>query len=173
MNPFNWPGPEFLLFYLVFGASVLAAQWWRKRSPEDTPSEPFDLGDPYLIAFLQGKEPALAQPRSRATKVDERGSTYSRFSTPTEPRPSGSGPPHERGSSMAGCTISFVLTKGRLTELGRKTLADAMHLYPGIPGRAAQGASRLSPREVQGASAFRGMAPQSTVPETSGGCSSS
>jgi uncharacterized protein (TIGR04222 family) len=61
MNPFDWRGPEFLLFYLLLAAVALAAEWWLKRVRESSPGEAFSLGNPYLIAYLQGAEPAVAR----------------------------------------------------------------------------------------------------------------
>jgi uncharacterized protein (TIGR04222 family) len=53
MNPFDLRGPEFLVFYAVFAAlTVLAARHWI-RTAEPVSSEPVNLTDPYLIAYLR------------------------------------------------------------------------------------------------------------------------
>ena len=54
MPPFNLPGPEFLLFYLVFGALVLLAMVLLRRSAEMDQSRKVSLSDPCLIACLRG-----------------------------------------------------------------------------------------------------------------------
>lgn len=58
MNPFDLPGPAFLLFYLVLGLLVCAALWFAaRRAPDATLSR---LEDPYLVALLRGgREEAL------------------------------------------------------------------------------------------------------------------
>ena len=61
MNPFDWPGRQFLPFYLLFAGAVLAYQWWRNQSSESQFAEPYDLGDPYLVAYLRGAEPAVVR----------------------------------------------------------------------------------------------------------------
>ena len=57
MNPFDLPGPQFLLFYIIFaGLVILGLVLWRRRA-ESSPSTPrIDLSDPYLIAYLRGGE---------------------------------------------------------------------------------------------------------------------
>jgi uncharacterized protein (TIGR04222 family) len=54
MNPFDLHGPEFLLFYLIFGFALLAVFGWLRRSGEPEPSTPVNLTDPYEIAYLRG-----------------------------------------------------------------------------------------------------------------------
>lgn len=55
MNPFDWPGPQFLVFYVVFGAVL----WWavrhyigRREAHLEIPR--LNLADPYEIAMLRG-----------------------------------------------------------------------------------------------------------------------
>lgn len=57
MNPFDLPGPQFLLFYIIFAGVVIGGLvFWRRRA-ELSPSAPkLDLSDPYLIAYLRGGE---------------------------------------------------------------------------------------------------------------------
>jgi uncharacterized protein (TIGR04222 family) len=52
MGPFELRGPEFLLFYAVFAAVVLAALYWMRLLAE--PRTSVRLTDPYLIAYLRG-----------------------------------------------------------------------------------------------------------------------
>lgn len=56
MNPFDLPGPQFLLFYLVLSITVLLvlARVRRARESEFVLSPKVDLSDPYLIAYLRG-----------------------------------------------------------------------------------------------------------------------
>ena len=56
MNPFDLTGPQFLVFYMIYAAVVVAGTViWRKRA-ELTGSPRIDLSDPYLIAYLRGGE---------------------------------------------------------------------------------------------------------------------
>ena len=69
MNPFDLPGPKFLVFYLLLVVAVHLA--WRplvrlfseKNDGRDLPAGRFDLAnlDPYLIATLRGGEPETAR----------------------------------------------------------------------------------------------------------------
>jgi uncharacterized protein (TIGR04222 family) len=54
MFPFNLPGPQFLLFYAVFGAAVVAALYFLRRHVESGPPPPIAPQDPYLFACLRG-----------------------------------------------------------------------------------------------------------------------
>jgi len=54
MSPFDLRGPEFLLFYLILGAIVLAALAFSRRLSEPSGTVKADLSDPYLIACLRG-----------------------------------------------------------------------------------------------------------------------
>ena len=56
MSPFDLTGPEFLLFYLVFGGLILVALlFWRNMSAEPEPPA-MNLADPYLIAYMRGEK---------------------------------------------------------------------------------------------------------------------
>lgn len=62
MNPFEGSGPEFLVFYALFGAAVLALAYAFRpdRRSGDLPASPIDATDPYEIAFLRaGSNEAL------------------------------------------------------------------------------------------------------------------
>ena len=54
MNPFDLSGSDFLLFYAIFGAIVLAALVFWQRLAEGGEHEAIDPADPYLIAYLRG-----------------------------------------------------------------------------------------------------------------------
>lgn len=55
MNPFDLPGPQFLLFYTVFSGIVLGALvFWRRHAELSASPARIDLSDPYLIAYLRG-----------------------------------------------------------------------------------------------------------------------
>jgi uncharacterized protein (TIGR04222 family) len=54
MNPFDLRGPEFLLFYLVFGGIVIGALRFAVRMPQGASATNVRLTDPYMIAYLRG-----------------------------------------------------------------------------------------------------------------------
>ncbi|HMY75508.1 MAG TPA: TIGR04222 domain-containing membrane protein, partial [Blastocatellia bacterium] len=54
MNPFDWYGPEFLLFYVFFSVLVIGGMIWLRNKNEAGGSPQLDLSDPYLIAYLRG-----------------------------------------------------------------------------------------------------------------------
>lgn len=53
MNPFDWSGPEFLLFYFILGVGVLIFFYGKTREQSSFGKE-VDQHDPYLIAALRG-----------------------------------------------------------------------------------------------------------------------
>jgi uncharacterized protein (TIGR04222 family) len=54
VNPFDFTGPQFLVFYIIFAGAVLGGLVvWRRRS-ESSEAPKLDLSDPYLIAYLRG-----------------------------------------------------------------------------------------------------------------------
>jgi uncharacterized protein (TIGR04222 family) len=69
MNPFDLPGPAFLVFYGLLAVAVHLA--WRPlvrlfgetTDERDVPAGRFDLAnlDPYLVAYLRGGEPETAR----------------------------------------------------------------------------------------------------------------
>jgi hypothetical protein len=68
MNPFELPGPQFLLLYIIFAGLVIAGLVFSRRRAELSPSTPrIDLSDPYLIAFLRGGEKEVARVASYAS----------------------------------------------------------------------------------------------------------
>jgi uncharacterized protein (TIGR04222 family) len=54
VNPFDWYGPEFLLFYVFFGVLVIGGMIWLRNKNEAGPTPKLEMSDPYLIAFLRG-----------------------------------------------------------------------------------------------------------------------
>jgi uncharacterized protein (TIGR04222 family) len=56
VNPFDLPGPEFLLSYLILSVVVIAALILLRRAAESGEASKIDLSDPYLIAYLRGGE---------------------------------------------------------------------------------------------------------------------
>ncbi len=70
MNPFDLRGPEFLLFYLLFGAVVLTVLNVTRREREDD-SASATISDPYLIAYLRGGERAVVE--AAAVALIDRG----------------------------------------------------------------------------------------------------
>jgi uncharacterized protein (TIGR04222 family) len=69
MNPFDLPGPPFLLFYVVFAVAIhllwrpLARFLFSPSAAVAVPSDRFNLEnlDPYLVAYLRGREPETAR----------------------------------------------------------------------------------------------------------------
>ena len=57
MNPFDLPGPEFLLFFIGLSALALIALVVTRKLAESSVAPKLDLSDPYLIAYLRGAEP--------------------------------------------------------------------------------------------------------------------
>ena len=53
-NPFNLPGPDFLVFYAITAAIVLALLYVVRSAAESGPAPRIDTSDPYLIAYLRG-----------------------------------------------------------------------------------------------------------------------
>ena len=54
MNPFDLRGPEFLVFYAVFGVLVyLAARWLIRSGEPGSVAQDWHLEDPYEIAYLR------------------------------------------------------------------------------------------------------------------------
>lgn len=57
MNPFDWPGPQFLLFYVALGFLVIATQLWLRHRQELAAANPtitVNLKDPLMVAYLAG-----------------------------------------------------------------------------------------------------------------------
>lgn len=55
MNPFNFSGPEFLFFFLIFiGVVNIALRMWHRHVEANGPMPKLDLSDPYRIAYLRG-----------------------------------------------------------------------------------------------------------------------
>jgi uncharacterized protein (TIGR04222 family) len=54
MNPFDLPGPLFLVFYICLLAAVLYGVFHGRKKWETGEPSRMDLSDPYLIAFLRG-----------------------------------------------------------------------------------------------------------------------
>jgi len=59
VNPFDLPGPEFLVFYLILATAVIVALVFLRRAAEAESAPKIDLSDPYLIAHLRGGENEL------------------------------------------------------------------------------------------------------------------
>jgi uncharacterized protein (TIGR04222 family) len=54
LNPFDFSGPEFLLFYVCLGTLVTIVALWIRRSGEQADDTPRPLSDYLEIAFLRG-----------------------------------------------------------------------------------------------------------------------
>lgn len=55
-NPFDLPGPEFLIFYAILGALTIGLLWFARRTSEADDAPRIDYSDPYLLAYLRGGE---------------------------------------------------------------------------------------------------------------------
>jgi len=71
VNPFDLPGPEFLLFYIILAVAVITALALLRRAAESDSAPQVDLGDPYLIAYLRGGENEA--PRVALVSLIDRG----------------------------------------------------------------------------------------------------
>jgi uncharacterized protein (TIGR04222 family) len=55
MNPFNFSGPAFLFFFLIFiGVVNIALRMWQRHIEANGPMPKLDLSDPYRVAYLRG-----------------------------------------------------------------------------------------------------------------------
>ena len=54
MNPFELPGPDFLIFFALLGTVVLLGMVWLRRALEPDPTVLVQLTEPYDIAYLRG-----------------------------------------------------------------------------------------------------------------------
>ncbi|HVH80365.1 MAG TPA: TIGR04222 domain-containing membrane protein [Stellaceae bacterium] len=57
MNPFDWTGPNFLIFYIALIGFAVAALYAAILIAEDGPAPALPLADPYQIAWLRGGAP--------------------------------------------------------------------------------------------------------------------
>jgi len=71
MNPFDLPGPEFLLFFIGLSALAILALIVTRKIAERSAAAKLDLSDPYLIAYLRGAEPETL--RVAAVSLIDRG----------------------------------------------------------------------------------------------------
>jgi uncharacterized protein (TIGR04222 family) len=53
-NPFDLPGPDFLVFYAFLGALTIGLLWLARRASEAADVPRIDYSDPYLLAYLRG-----------------------------------------------------------------------------------------------------------------------
>jgi uncharacterized protein (TIGR04222 family) len=60
MNPFDLPGPQFLVFYGILAAASIGILWlFRHHGESDKPLPPPELTDPYLVAYLRAGAPEV------------------------------------------------------------------------------------------------------------------
>jgi uncharacterized protein (TIGR04222 family) len=71
MNPFDLPGPQFLVFFIVLSVITLIAIVVTRKFAESAGPAKLDLSDPYLIAYLRGGEPETL--RVAAVSLIDRG----------------------------------------------------------------------------------------------------
>lgn len=71
MNPFDLPGPQFLVFFIVLSVITLIAIVVTRKFAESAGPAKLDLSDPYLIAYLRGAEPETL--RVAAVSLIDRG----------------------------------------------------------------------------------------------------
>jgi uncharacterized protein (TIGR04222 family) len=58
-NPFDLPGPQFLIFYVVFGVFTIIILWLARQASEPADAPRIDYSDPYLLAYLRGGGPEV------------------------------------------------------------------------------------------------------------------
>jgi uncharacterized protein (TIGR04222 family) len=58
-NPFDLPGPEFLVFYVLLGVLTIIILWLARKTAEAVDAPRIDYSDPYLLAYLRGGEPEV------------------------------------------------------------------------------------------------------------------
>ena len=56
VNPFDFSGPDFLIFYVALCAVMIVGSLILRRKIESAPTPRIDLSDPLLIAYLRGGE---------------------------------------------------------------------------------------------------------------------
>jgi len=71
MNPFDLPGPEFLLFFIGLSVVVIVALIVTRKIAESSRAPKLDLSDPFVIAYLRGAEPETL--RVAAISLIDRG----------------------------------------------------------------------------------------------------
>ena len=71
MNPFDFTGPAFLIFYIGLSVLVIFGVAGLRRMSESAPTPKIDLSDPLLIAFLRGGHPEAM--RVAAVSLIDRG----------------------------------------------------------------------------------------------------
>jgi uncharacterized protein (TIGR04222 family) len=70
-NPFDLPGPDFLVFYAILGVLTIALLWLARRTSEPDDAPRIDYSDPYLVAYLRGGGPEVI--RVVAVSLIDRG----------------------------------------------------------------------------------------------------
>ncbi len=58
-NPFDLPGPQFLIFYVVLGVFTIIILWLARQASEAADAPRIDYSDPYLLAYLRGGAPEV------------------------------------------------------------------------------------------------------------------
>jgi uncharacterized protein (TIGR04222 family) len=58
-NPFDLPGPDFLVFYAILGTLTIGLLWLARRASEAADAPRIDYSDPYLLAYLRGGGPEV------------------------------------------------------------------------------------------------------------------
>jgi uncharacterized protein (TIGR04222 family) len=58
-NPFDLPGPDFLVFYAILGVLTVGILWLARRASEAADAPRIDYSDPYLLAYLRGGGPEV------------------------------------------------------------------------------------------------------------------
>jgi uncharacterized protein (TIGR04222 family) len=70
-NPFDLPGPEFLIFYAILGTLTIGLLWLARQTFEAADAPRIDYSDPYLLAYLRGGEKEVI--RVAAVSLIDRG----------------------------------------------------------------------------------------------------
>ena len=60
LNPFDLPGPQFLVFYVLLAAVLIGILWvYRHHGESEKPAPAPELTDPYLVAYLRAGAPEV------------------------------------------------------------------------------------------------------------------
>ena len=129
MNPFDFSGPDFLIFYVALCAVVIVGSVILRRKIESAPTPRIDLSDPLLIAFLRGGETETM--RVAAVSLVDRG-----LLTCSGTRLKKA--PHAQSESVRRPIEKELLKKFGSVQRLRTATLEQLAAVPGFGGKAAE-----------------------------------